>query len=144
MNLKKLIIIYAEDEIDINKKIINQDKTNTIPKMLKDAIINLPLYIDLTWATNENDKVLENLKYKEIINSISNRFNVKTPYKMNSVKIKTTKRNIRIRNITITVMFVLLVLSVSTSIYAIIQRNEALNQTNKTFKTKKLQSIRQY
>lgn len=125
--VNNLIIIYIDDEIvfDLNEKIINWDYTNALPRLLQHHIASIPLYIDLRWAETDADLDLNNIRYKEIINSITARFRGKTPNEMNGEEVLIYRRNKRLRNIAIVLLTLLTLIASGTAWYAFEQRNSA-------------------
>jgi|GEM_PF-2506582 len=130
----KLIIILIDGKIDfdIKNKKIDWENTTSIPNILKDYVDSIPLYADFRNFINESNITLQNIEYKNIINNISARLRGITPEEMNGEEIKIYKKNRFLRNAVIVIISVLGVISLITSIFAIYQRNIAINQRNKS------------
>ena len=69
----KIIVVLTSGSIHIDgiKKEIDWEKTDALPHLLKGHLPVLPLFVDLSWATEKKSRVLSNGKYKTAINAIA-------------------------------------------------------------------------
>ncbi|WP_109437277.1 TIR domain-containing protein [Aquimarina sp. AU119] len=123
-----IVCIGGNIEYDSLNRTIDWENTNAIPFSLKTYITSIPLYIDLRWVENKDELSLTNVRYRECINAISARLHHKTPYEMNGVEIKATKKNIRLKNYALFSISCLLIVSVFLGIYSNIQRKTAIKR----------------
>ena len=125
--LDKLIIIHVNDVIafDLDKKVLDWEKTNALPQLLKNHLKSIPLYIDLTWAKRETQRDLNNIQYKSIVNNLTARFRKITPEQINDEEIKTFRKNKILVNITIGVIIILAIISLAFGLYAQKQKLES-------------------
>jgi hypothetical protein len=123
----KLIIIHVADNIvtDAKEEKIIWEQTDALPSFLKEYINYIPIYVDLRWATQDKILDLENLRFREIINSITARFRGKTPAEMNDENVLIDRRNKRIKNLAIGILTGLFILSIITTWIAIVQKIKA-------------------
>jgi WD40 repeat protein len=125
--IENLIIVCVGDALEVDGKdaVINWDKTNALPILLQTLLPSAPLFVDLRWAKTQDDLSLSNIRFKEAINAVSARLSGKTPYEMNGVEIKTTRRNRQLRSIAIATMATLFTIAVGLGLYSNKQRNLA-------------------
>lgn len=123
----RLIIIHVDDSIvlDIGNKKIDWEKTNALPSLLKKYIPFIPFYVDLHWAKNKDELVLEHGQYKSVINLVSAKLRGVAPEELNDEELKVYRRNVRLRNWAIGVLSILLLVSVFASVFALRKQNEA-------------------
>jgi len=126
----RLIIIQVADNIvtDAKEEKIIWEQTDALPSFLEEYINYIPIYEDLSWASQDEILDLENPHFREIINSITARFRGKTPAEMNDENVLIDRRNKRIKNLTIGILTGLFILSVISTWIAIVQKNRANEQ----------------
>jgi WD40 repeat protein len=110
----KLILVHIGDKIALNSSTdtIDWENTNALPENLKPHLPNIPLYVDLSWAKSDRDRKLENLNYKNAIKPIAARFRDILPERFDNEELRVYRRNTRIRNGAIGILFLFLVVSV--------------------------------
>lgn len=117
---QNLIIILIGDEIFFNKtQSINFDLSTALPSLLQPYLTSIPLYLDLRWAKSETDTDLQNLKYRHVINSLSAKLKGVTPEDLNDDEIRIVRRNIQLRNGAWIILSLMLLTSISTTIWAV-------------------------
>lgn len=129
---KNLIIVRVKNTINLNLQTnqIDWSKTDALPHLLKSYITRIPLYIDLEWANQKHLRTLEEEKYRGIINTLSAKFRGISPEMMNGEAVLAYRKNIRLRNIALSTLGLLLILSIVLGGYAFNQKNEAVKQKN--------------
>jgi WD40 repeat protein len=97
-----LILVHINDRIayDAKTKTINWNETDALPPFLAKHISNFPLWVDLSWATTDEERDLLNSDYRATINSIVARFRGIPPGEMNDAELITHRRNVLTRRIT--------------------------------------------
>lgn len=130
--VKNLIIVLIDDNIsyDKNLKGIIWEKSDALPIKLKEHITSIPLYVDLKWAGEGVKRDLNNIKYRNAVNSIVALFRGLKPGEMTDQAVLTHRRNTKLAIAAIITLIISLI-STSTAAYmAIIQRNNAIEQRN--------------
>ena len=108
---EQLIIVLTAGTIDIDThtKQINWANTNALPQQLKEHLHTVPLYIDLSWAKEKEQRSLGNNAYKSAINAIAAAIRDTTPNALNGQEWRIRRRNQRVAWSTAAVLSVLLV-----------------------------------
>ena len=129
---ESLIIVLTAGKIstDPETKLINWDASDTdaLPFQLRHHLRKVPLYVDMTWATAEESFDLSNAEFKVAINAVVARLRGCDPNDMLGIEVIQHRRNIRLRNIAITLLITLTCLSVWGGISAW-QANEETQKT---------------
>ena len=125
--VNNLIIVFIDGEIEIKSKKINWKTTNALPSILKKYLKSEPLYVDLKWARNDNERNLKNTQYNTIVNNISARLHEMVPIERAGKKYSESRREIRIRNIAIVLLTILLIMVLFAFLYASNQKKRAVN-----------------
>jgi len=126
---EQLIIVLIDDDIvEQGTDGINWTATTALPLLLKDYITSIPFYVDLRWAITPVEQTLDNVEYNKKINSIVARFRNVAPEELNDEEIMVYRQNNRLKNVVITVLTILFLISISTSVLAVQSRNEAQRQ----------------
>ena len=126
-----LIIVWHKDRLqdDPLHDSILWEHSDALPDDLKAHITGIPIWVDLTWAGNPGDLDLRNPRYKQVVNAIAARFRGVAPEILLGDELRIHRRNIRIRNLGISVFAVLLVTAVFAVTRALTERNQArINQ----------------
>lgn len=126
----KLIIVQVNGEIltDAETEQIVWEKTNALPSLLEEYIASIPVFIDLTVLEKDEELDLNNIGFRDAINSIIARFRGKTPSEMNDNQVLTDRRNKRIKN-GLAVIFTILFMSLAiTSWIAVNEKKRADKQ----------------
>jgi WD40 repeat protein len=125
-----LIICLIDDDIDVdaNKGEINWSATNALPSFLNQFIISLPLFINLSWATNPKELNLDNIRFRELINSVKAKFQKKSPAEMNDEHVLNHRKNLRLKLATQLLVVTLTVVSLFFAFYSLKKRNEEYRQ----------------
>jgi WD40 repeat protein len=128
---QNLIIVLTAGEIatDNRTKGIDWTRTNALPAVLEPYLERMPLYVDLRKNALIDELSLANLDFKTAVNSITARFRGLDPNDMLGEEITQHRRNLRLRNWAISTLAVLTVFSLSAAVVAVIQRDEARQQT---------------
>lgn len=122
----KLIIVLIEDDIELDgTQRINFARTTALPRLLESYLVSIPLYMDLRWAKTASDTDLQNSKYRHEINSLTARLRGLSPEDLNDEEIRVFRRNIRLRNGAIGVLFSMLLVSLGASSWALRAQKEA-------------------
>ncbi len=123
----RLIIVWQKDHLadDPNANSLLWEQTNAVPQSLKEHIVGIPIWVDLTWAMSDEDLDLRNPRFKTLINSIIARFRNIPPEELMGEEIKIYRRNIRIRNWGLATLVFLLVTAVGAAGIAWWQLNRA-------------------
>ncbi len=126
----KLIIILIADEIktDSQKEKIIWAESNALPAFLEEYIADIPIYEDLRWSKQDELLTLENIPFKESINSITARLRGKTPAEINDENVRIDRRNRRMIRVSIGIVTVLFISSIIFAWIAVVQRNRADEQ----------------
>ncbi len=134
--VENLIIVWIGDDIecDLYSKKINWKKTNAIPNTISDQLNYIPIFIDLRWGVEEKLNI-QNSRYKDVINRITAKLRGITPEFLMDEEFKIYRKNKRIRNLVISVLSIMLLISIATTFYASHQTNVA----NENFKEAELQ-----
>lgn len=134
----KLIIIHVADNIvtDAKEEKIIWEQTDALPSFLEEYINYIPIYEDLSWASQDVILDLENPHFREIINSITARFRGKTPAEMNDENVLIDRRNKRIKNLAIGIFAALFISSIIAILIAVYHKNRADKQYRETVKQK--------
>ncbi len=105
---ERLVIVHIADRIclELERKQIDWNKTDSIPELLKPYLRSIPIWSDLSWATAPEQRDLQNIEYKKEINAIVARFRGKTPGSMNDEEVVNHRRNILLRNASIGIVLV--------------------------------------
>jgi hypothetical protein len=127
-----LIIVHIEDDIvsESGTGIINWEKTNALPSLLEKYISSIPIFVDLVWAFEEKNLDLSNTDFKKIINGITAKFRGKTPAEMNDEQYLTHRRNIRQKNIGISLVVTFFIIAFIAYLYA----NQQFNRADRQYK----------
>ena len=122
----KLIIALIEDDImQEGTQRINFDGSTALPRLLQSYFISIPLYMDLRWAKTATDTDLQNPKYRYEINALTARLKGVNPEDLNDEDIRVFRRNIRLRNGTIGVLLAMLVVSGTSTFWALDAQKKA-------------------
>lgn len=116
---ESLILVILDGDIIIDEKAdkINWSKTNCLTPNLEKHITDVPFFIDLRGFEIEK-LVLENIKFKDLVNLISAKLRGISPEEINDIEIKTYRKNKRLKRNTIVTLSFLLLAFVIASIYA--------------------------
>ena len=117
---------------------IDWEGTNALPKTLQPYLPAIPLYVDLRWATTSTDRDLQNPQYRQRINTLVAKFRGVAPEELNDEAIRVYRRNRRERRGGLALLFLLLVVSIGTSIFALYERSNALEQEQKALKQERI------
>ena len=101
------------------------EHTDVIPHGLKAYIAGIPIWVDLTWATSDEDLSLRNPRYKTLINSIIARVRDIPPEELIGEEIRVFRRNLRIRNWGVTALVLLLITTTAAAGFGWWQLNKA-------------------
>lgn len=95
-----LIIVHIGGRMtaDPRTRTVVWSETNALPELLEPYIPSIPIWSNLSWAAQAEQRSLENERYRNEINSIVARFRDTTPGQMNDVEVLTHRRNILLRN----------------------------------------------
>lgn len=106
--IDKLIIIHLDGDIvtDAKTESIVWEKTNALPLFLQDYLHSTPVYVNLTWADKDESLEMGNIRFRLIINSITARFQEISPAEMDDRQILIDRRNKRIKNWTVGILFI--------------------------------------
>lgn len=134
----RLILILTQGSIVIKEetKHVDWSATTALPQFLSSYLQDVPLYIDLSWVKNEDELSLDNLRFKTAINQLSARLNGKDPNDMMGEEIRQYRRNLRIRNIAISLLVILTLSTGVASIWANYERRQALKSLTQAFSEK--------
>ncbi|MGD9367638.1 MAG: TIR domain-containing protein [Desulfobacteraceae bacterium] len=127
----KLIIVWQKDGLADNPQdnTILWEASDALPSNLEPHLRGIPIWLDLTWASTDDDLNLRNPGYRVLVNSIMARFRGIAPEALTGVEIRTHRRNIRIRNSAIVVLAVLIIFSLMAVTRALTEREQArINQ----------------
>ncbi len=128
---QNLIIVLTAGEIvtDNRTKRIDWSRTNALPAVLEPYLERVPLYVDLRENAHDAELSLANPDFKTAVNSITARFRGIDPNNMLGEEIKQHRQNLQRRNMAISALAVLTLLSFSAAVIAVMQRDEAHRQT---------------
>ncbi len=124
---EKLIIVHVADSIhmDVTNNTVDWEKSNALPILLKNYISSIPLYTDLQELQSQTELILENPRYNSKINSIAAKLRNVSPEELNDDALHIHRRNLQLRNGAIAILFMMLLLSLFTSIFAWQKKQEA-------------------
>lgn len=126
---ENLIILQIDDEIALDgTKSINFERSTALPGLLRPYLTSIPLYVDLRWAKTATDTDLQHPKYRHEINALTARLRGVNPEDLNDEEIRVFRRNIRLRNGAIGVLFVMLLISGVATFWALNAQKEAQRQ----------------
>lgn len=112
----RIIVILTSGTIDVDddEKKINWKKTDALPKILKEHLPALPLFVDLSWAEHKSDRDLSKENYKSAINSIVAKLSGVTPNELFGKEWKVRKRNLQIAwTVSFSLVFLLIIAIIS-------------------------------
>lgn len=94
---ERLIIVLTGGSIAIDEttKTIDWARTDALPPLMAEYLDAVPLYVDLSWVTKADGRLLANADYKQAINSISARLRGLDPNEMLGAEIREYRRNRR-------------------------------------------------
>ena len=123
----RLIIVWQEGNLadDPDSNSLLWEHTNVIPHGLKAYIAGIPIWVDLTWATSDEDLSLRNPRYKTLINSIIARVRDIPPEELIGEEIRVFRRNLRVRNWGVTALVLLLITTTAAAGFGWWQLNKA-------------------
>ncbi|MEO1624935.1 MAG: hypothetical protein AAFV25_07240 [Bacteroidota bacterium] len=141
--VNNMIIVFVEDDIvlDFDTKTVDWEKTTALPSLLSKYLSGVPLYVDLKWARRPEDRDLQNVQYKAVINNIMAKLRHTTPEELTDEEIRTYYRNIRLRNLAVILLSLFLLVALAASLIANRQRQKA--ETNFLLAAQRADSIRQ-
>ena len=135
----RLIIVHVSDsiEVDATSKAVNWERTDALPALLKPFISTAPVWVDLSWASKDAQRDLLNADYRAAINAITARLRGLEPGAMSDGEVITHRRNMRLRNVFIAVIFFSMLAAIffgaranSEAKNAQSAKNDALNQAH--------------
>jgi WD40 repeat protein len=124
----RLIIIWQKDHLiaDPEHDRLDWAASNAIPSNLESQFTGIPVWLDLTWAVDDQNLDLRHPRFKSQINSIVARFRGIPPEDLNGEEIRVHRRNIVIRNVGIGALVAALAMATTAGIIAWQQRNTAV------------------
>ncbi|WP_075350208.1 toll/interleukin-1 receptor domain-containing protein [Algoriphagus marinus] len=130
-SIEKFLIVLTDGEIlwDEAKNDFDWRVTTAIPKNLSGAFKGEPFFVDFRNLGSEEKLNLDNPEFENRLVVLAATLHGKSIGDMVGEAAKQHKRTMRIRNATIGILSVLLVIAISASIYAVNQRDSALLST---------------
>jgi WD40 repeat protein len=124
----RLIIIWQKDKLlaDPVRNSLAWESSDAIPSSLKSYLSGIPVWLDFTWVAGDSDLVLNNPRFKTLINSIVSRFRGIPPENLIGEEVITHRRNVLIRNTGITALGIMLIIALTAGWVAYQQRNTAV------------------
>ena len=107
------------------------EKTTALPDILSGAFANEPLFVDLREVSKSDNLTLENSDFRDIVVQFAATIHGKSVGDMVGEDMKQHKRTMRIRNAAIGVLSTLLIAAILLSIYAVYQKNIAVEEADK-------------
>ena len=96
---KNLVIVLTGGKIAVDQaQRIDWSATDALPRLLSDYLTSVPLYVDLTWATREDQQTLSDPQYKKAINLLVATLRGVDPIELTGEEILQHRRNMRVRN----------------------------------------------
>ncbi|WP_437296063.1 SulP family inorganic anion transporter [Sorangium sp. So ce426] len=103
--------------IDAHAKAIDWNATDSLPAVLRHHLTTTPLFVDMTWARDE-DLSLQHPRFKKQVNQIAARLRNFDPDEMLGAEMRTHQRNQRLKNAAITMIAGLVVALGVNAMYA--------------------------
>ncbi len=92
-----IIVLTAGDiSVDINVKAIDWKNTSALPRLLKDYLTSVPLYVDLSWSQSPSQFNLQDPRFKNAVNAIVAKIDNRDPHAMLGVQMDAFRRNRRL------------------------------------------------
>ncbi len=139
-SIDKLLIVLTDGDIlwdDVSNTFLNKDK-NSLPDILENKFTEEPFYIDLRFARTEQDISLLNPIFNKEVLKLAAQLHGKEPKDLAGEEVTEHHKVIRLRNIIVSVLALLVVLSSSAAWIAKKNLNEARKQKNIAVKQEKI------
>lgn len=97
----RLLIVHIADRItaDAATGEVVWAETDALPQTLKPHVKSIPVWADISWSTTPEQRDLNNVEYRKVVNAITAVFRNKTPGDMNDEQVLTHRKNILFRNV---------------------------------------------
>lgn len=128
----RMVILLLDGSIEVDSSVpaIDWEKTDAVPRILREYLTDVPLFIDLRELRSERDLNERNPVFKTAVAKIVARFLGVDVHELIGYEIAQHRRLLRIRNGGIVALSALTIISLSFGLYANKQRNEQTRATN--------------
>ena len=104
------------------------ERTDALPRTLEGAFTEEPRWIDLRWARDGDDLTLRNPQFRDAVAELAAPIHGRPKDELASEEVRQHRRTVRIARAATATFALLTVLAVTVSIFALIQRNRAIDE----------------
>jgi len=132
-SIDRMLVLITEGEVVWNRRLNDFDwtRTNVLPAQLKQRFTEEPRHVDLRWAKGLDQLSIRHLRFRGAILDIVATLLDRDKDELDSDEIRQHRRTKRLAWSGVVSLFVLTVLLIGTTWFALAQRNEAIRQRDR-------------
>lgn len=125
------IVVLLSGSIGVTDDgLVDWARTDALPDCLRPHLTGVPLFVDMRWAVDDEGLDLAHPEFRRSVNAIVARMRGIDPNELLGVEVRQHRRNLRLRNVAVSLLAALTVISMAGLSFALSQRQAAVAQRN--------------